>query len=88
MDKYYLLTFDSTHNAMEFENILKDECSIIVMPTLREITTGCGISIKIKEQEYKKALSKISSTKSLNSASYKVFFIEGLGKNKSITPIL
>lgn len=88
MNKYYLLTFDSTHDAMEFEDLLKDEFSIIVMPTLREITTGCGISIKVKEQEYEKALSKISSSKISNSAKFKVYLVEGLGKNKTIKSIL
>lgn len=88
MNKYYLLTFDSTHDAMEFEDFLKKDFSIIVMPTLREITTGCGISIKIKEQEYEKALSKISLMKNIDSAKYKVYYVEGLGKNKIIKPIL
>ncbi|MEG1994303.1 MAG: DUF3343 domain-containing protein [Oscillospiraceae bacterium] len=82
-----MLTFNSTHVAMEFENILKNQCSVIVMPTLREITTGCGISIKIKEQEYEKALSAISSSKIPDSAEYSIYSIEGLGKNKVIKQV-
>ncbi|WKY46862.1 DUF3343 domain-containing protein [Eubacteriaceae bacterium ES3] len=61
MDTYSLLTFDGTHRFMMAESILKDEFEIIVIPTLREISAGCGISIKIDESLAEAAYQKLRS---------------------------
>lgn len=47
MDSYCLLTFQSTHQFMVAEKILKDQFEMTIIPTLREISTGCGIAIKL-----------------------------------------
>jgi len=44
----YVITFDSTHAAMEAEKrFLKTGAKIHVIPTPRQITANCGLSIKI-----------------------------------------
>ena len=45
----YLLAFANTHAAMTAEGILKGLFEIRIIPTLREISAGCGISISIIE---------------------------------------
>ena len=45
--EYYLITFSSTHAAIAAQNHLKGKLSFAVMPTLREISNSCGISIRI-----------------------------------------
>lgn len=48
MEKYYLLTFMNTHNAMNTESFLKQKnVRNVVMPTPTFITKSCGLSIKI-----------------------------------------
>ncbi|MGI5922150.1 MAG: DUF3343 domain-containing protein [Syntrophomonadaceae bacterium] len=45
---YSLFTFGSTSHALKAENILKGlKAEFIIIPTLREISTSCGLSIKI-----------------------------------------
>lgn len=44
----YVVTFDSTHGAMEAEKrLIKAGAKIYVIPTPRQITANCGLSIKI-----------------------------------------
>lgn len=89
MNKYYLFAFNQTHTAMEFEDLLKKEINVIVMSTLREITVGCGISLKISENDIEKALSKIKEAKKASliseNADYKLYLIDGIGKSKTVT---
>lgn len=55
MDKYYILTFENTHNAINGESVLKEnKIKAIVMPTPTFITKSCGISLRISEEEVEK----------------------------------
>lgn len=55
MDKYYILTFENTHNAISAESVLKENnIKAIVMPTPTFITKSCGISIRVTENEIEK----------------------------------
>ncbi|NBG86984.1 DUF3343 domain-containing protein [Isachenkonia alkalipeptolytica] len=46
----YVITFDSTHAAMEAEKrLLNKGVKIHVIPTPRQITANCGLSVKIME---------------------------------------
>ncbi len=47
---YHMLSFRSTHYAMLTEARLKDKVPLSVMPTLREVTQSCGISLRIEEE--------------------------------------
>jgi hypothetical protein len=57
---YCVFTFVSTSQALKAEKVLKENDSeFIIMPTLREISSSCGLSIKITPEhldEYKKTL--------------------------------
>lgn len=60
MDKYYVLIFENTHNAIMGEKAFQ-QCNIpvVVMPTPTYITKSCGISIRVncdKEQEIKEMI--------------------------------
>lgn len=49
LNDFYLFTFASTSNALKAESILKTQAMDFVMiPTLREISSSCGLSIKIR----------------------------------------
>lgn len=45
---YYLFTFISTSHALKGEKVLKEYgADFVMIPTLREISSSCGLSIKI-----------------------------------------
>lgn len=50
--EYYLITFSSTHTAMAMQKHLEGKLRFHVMPTLREISASCGISLKIESIPY------------------------------------
>lgn len=49
-EAYYMLSFRSTHYAILAEARLKDALPLSTMPTLREVTQSCGISLRVEEE--------------------------------------
>ncbi len=50
---YYVIAFDSTHYAIQGEKTLKNNnIDIKVIPTPREITASCGLSIRFNPEFY------------------------------------
>lgn len=50
MDDFYFLSFDSTNHALQAESFLKKKnMNIQVIPTPREVTQSCGLSIKLND---------------------------------------
>ncbi len=51
MNKYYVVTFQNTHEAMKAEReAIKAKIKVVVIPTPTYITKSCGISLKIEEE--------------------------------------
>lgn len=51
LNKYYIVTFQNTHEAMKAEReSIKKQIKVIVIPTPTYITKSCGISLKIEEE--------------------------------------
>ena len=51
MNKYYVVTFQNTHEAMKGEReAIKKQIKVVVIPTPTYITKSCGISLKIDEE--------------------------------------
>ncbi|QAT41546.1 DUF3343 domain-containing protein [Clostridium sp. JN-9] len=60
MDKYYIITFQNTHQAIKAEEVLKvNKIICSVMPTPTMITRSCGISIIFKENEKERVISLV-----------------------------
>lgn len=58
--KYCLITFPSTQHALKAEKILKDQAKdFIIIPTPREISSSCGLSIKTFCQENEHVLNTL-----------------------------
>lgn len=58
--EYYLITFHSTHAAIGTQKYLTGEGEkIMIMPTLREISASCGISIRVNPQDFTSVLKKM-----------------------------
>lgn len=77
-EQFYLFTFRSTHSAMEAQKLLKN-CKPIIMPTLRVISSTCGISIRIEEDFVKEARESIIQEESM-SGMVVLYHIERRGK--------
>ena len=56
--EYGLLTFDSTHTALRAE--LLRELSVRMMPTLREISASCGISLRLPPRAGEEAQARLT----------------------------
>lgn len=62
MKKYYIVTFQNTHEAMKAEReAIKNGIVLIVIPTPTYITKSCGISLKIEEENIKNIIVLIKS---------------------------
>lgn len=54
-EKKYVITFNSTHHAIRGEKLLLNEnLKVRTIPTPREITESCGLSIKFIEEDLEK----------------------------------
>lgn len=53
INKYCLFTFQATAHALKAEKVLKSANSeFTIIPTLREISTSCGLSIKVRPDNF------------------------------------
>lgn len=49
---FYVIVFESTHYAIAAERVFKkNNCKFDIIPTPREITQSCGLSIRFKPEE-------------------------------------
>ena len=71
---YYLITFSNTHAAMAAQKFLKGKLSFYVMPTLREISNSCGISLKINSSAYEEIMEAMKDFP-INDGMYKIYLI-------------
>lgn len=52
MNNMTLISFNSTHHAIKSEKLLKEKgYELTILPTPREITASCGISIAIDPEK-------------------------------------
>lgn len=78
---YYLITFANTNTAMTAQRNLKGKLDFHIMPTLREISNSCGISMKIQPDSF--ALAKELIKELLpNSSLYQFYHIAD-----TVTPV-
>ncbi|MCB2294591.1 DUF3343 domain-containing protein [Clostridium algoriphilum] len=62
MEKYYLVTFQNTHEAMKAEReALRKRVKVVVVPTPTHITKSCGISLKIDDENIKSTIKLIEA---------------------------
>jgi hypothetical protein len=56
MKEYYLITFKNTHSAINGEKKMKAEgFEVTVIPTPTTLTKSCGISLRIKPEDFERA---------------------------------
>ncbi|MDF2548604.1 DUF3343 domain-containing protein [Anaerosolibacter sp.] len=82
--EFYVIAFDSTHYAMKTEKLLKSKFQIEMIPTPREISASCGLSIKFS----KTIFDSIMDTLEEDQGTYKVFLVEKLENGRQVTKVL
>lgn len=61
METMYIVAFNSTHNAIKTEKLLqKDDIKATTLPTPREISASCGISIKFEKEDLERVKNILS----------------------------
>lgn len=89
---YYLISFSNTHTAIATQKFFTGKIEFCIMPTLREISHSCGISIRVNEsvllckstaKEYSFPLFQLMKEASIPTNMYQIFYVT----ETSITPI-
>lgn len=70
--EYYILAFDTTTDAMQAEKLLKEKFHIAIMPVPREISSGCGLSIRFQNPNEAAILQYLRSTPLISGTLYKM----------------
>ena len=82
--EYYILAFDTTTDAMQGEKLLKDLFDIAIMPVPREISSGCGLSIRFQNPDEELIIQHLKNTPLINGTLYKMNTQKTDGKRKTI----
>jgi hypothetical protein len=62
LNRYYIVTFQNTHEAMKAEReAINNKIKVVVIPTPTYITKSCGISLKIEEENIQSIIKLVQS---------------------------
>lgn len=83
---YCVITFASAHGAIQAQRLLEGICPIQVMPVLREISKGCGISVRFAPEHLNAARAALSASP-LPPGEYAFYAVTGSGKSLTTRPL-
>jgi len=83
MERYWLFAFDSPHAAIAAQRLLSG-CGAVVMPTLRNITASCGMSLRLRDETIEEARGILRAS-SIDPALYRLYRVEQQGKETICT---
>ena len=75
MNEYYLLTYESTHAAIQTEKLLKP-AEVRIMPVPRFISASCGISVRIQPERREQAEEIFREGSSLTPDDYAYYYVD------------
>ena len=75
---YCVITFVSSSGAIQAQRVLKDQVSFQIMPVLREISRGCGISVRFAPQDLGMVRSALEDSE-LSREEYAFYGVTGRG---------
>ncbi|QEK13711.1 DUF3343 domain-containing protein [Crassaminicella thermophila] len=82
--EFYVISFESTHHAIKTEKELKNKFNIETIPTPREISASCGLSIKFSSEIFSEVIKALGQDKE----KVDIFKIKKTGKNKTVIKVL
>ncbi len=74
--EYYLITFSNTHTAIAAQKYLEGNLTYQVIPTLREISNSCGISLKITSASCEEIMACMKQYP-IPQDMHKIYFVKG-----------
>ena len=83
---YCLITFSSSSGAIQAQRALKGRLSFQTMPVLREISKGCGISVRFAPEHLDAVRTALASSP-LAPGEYGFYGVTGGGKTLSTRPL-
>ena len=84
-EEFNLISFESTHMAIKSEKLLKEvNLDIRIIPVPREITSSCGLALRINPIDYKKIREILDKNKIEFSGCY---LIKKIGFKKEVLDI-
>ena len=54
MSQYAVILFESTHDAIRANKILRDNLEVMLIPTPRIFSASCGIALRFAKDDMKK----------------------------------
>lgn len=60
MTTYYLITFESTHLAIRTERLLKLKYKVTMIPTPRDLSASCGLSLMLDSESLTEACADLA----------------------------
>lgn len=76
---YCVIAFAGTHAALSAQKLLAPLCPVQVMPVLREISAGCGISIRFPPEHLETVRCALAAS-SLPASEYAFYGVVGSGR--------
>ena len=81
---YCLIAFQSANAAISAQKLLQGRFGVLIMPTLRDITAHCGISLRVKPEEFDGVRQALAEESGLPRAQYDFYTVTG-GKSSPLT---
>lgn len=82
-EEFYVIAFESTHHAIQTEKDLRTKFKIETIPTPREISASCGLSIKFSKDLF----TDVTDLLKKDEKKYSVFRVERIGGQRQITKV-
>lgn len=83
--EYGVFTFISTSQALKAERVLKDAAAdFLMMPTPREISTSCGLAVKIAEGDLENCYQTLLNNRVQVDGAFRVKNIAGKAKAERV----
>jgi hypothetical protein len=83
---FCVIAFSSTHIAMQVQRELEPFIKVLVMPTPREISTGCGISLRFDPQKLL-LVQEILSKADIDHSLFQLYWVRQKADLYEINPI-
>lgn len=72
---YCIIAFNNTHGAITTQKYLQEQVKITIMPTLRQISAACGISIRFDPEDLD-IVTSLMENFPLDKGMYKIYKIK------------
>ncbi|BEP30416.1 DUF3343 domain-containing protein [Helicovermis profundi] len=82
--EFYIIAFNSTHKAIKTEKNLKELISVELIPTPREISANCGLSLRFKENNLEFIREKLAK---VDTDGMVIYYIDKMNDKKKVSII-